>query len=157
MEQCAPHAAAATLVRESGDLYDDRDSLSAGAQARVADISSGAPLRALGAQSGAKPSRCVPKCGERDGAQTADMDGELPLPHRLKAVSSLVAETDRLHAMLESGGRPAVVVAGVSRHPDGDSAGAPEWQLRGACVNVSSGLPDIDDSPGWPALEATSA
>ena len=45
---------------------------------------------------------------------------------------------------VSSGGRPAVVAAGVSRHPDGDSA----WQLRGARVNVSSGLPDVDDSPG---------
>ena len=78
--------------------------------ARVAHVSSGAPLRARGAQPSAKPSRCVPKCGQRDGAQTADVDGELPM-FSAGAVSS--------------GGGPAVAAAGVSRHPDGDSAGAP--------------------------------
>ena len=71
--------------------------------ARVADDSSGAPLRARGAQPSAKPSRCVPKCGQRDGAQTADVDGELPM-FSAGAVSS--------------GGGPAVAAAGVSRHPD---------------------------------------
>ena len=109
---------------------------------------------------GAGTSRCVPKCGQRDGAQTADVDGELPM-FSAGAVSA--------------GGRPAVAAAGVSRHPDGDSAGAPAWQVRSACVNVSSGFADIDDSPepfaagtlcncrscfprcGWPPLEATSA
>ena len=57
---------------------------------------------------------------------------------------ALVAETDRLHVMLESGGagavssgdRPAVVAAGVSLHRHGASAGAPAWQVRSACVNV---------------------
>ena len=68
---------------------------------------------------------------------------------------ALVAETDRLQVMLESGGagavsscdRPAVVAAGVSRHPHGASAGPPAWQ-RSACVNVSSGFADIDESLG---------
>ena len=99
MKQCALQAVAATLVREFGVPHDARES--AGFHVSSEAVG-GAPLRMLCAS--ATPSRCVPKCGPRDSAQTADVDGELPLLHRLKAVSSLVAETDRLHAVLESDG-----------------------------------------------------
>ena len=105
MEQCAPHAAATALVRESFDLHDDRESFSAAAQvvgcprllhacSDGVDVSSGgadmddsswAPLWARRGPLSAKPSRCVPKCGQRDGSQTAVVHGELPVPHRLKA------------------------------------------------------------------------
>ena len=47
---------------------------------------------------GATPSRCIPPCGQRDSDQTADVDGV----HRFLAVSSFVAETDRLHEVLET-------------------------------------------------------
>ena len=57
----------------------------------------------LESSGGAKPTRFDPKCGQREGFRTADVDGELPVPHRSNAVSSLVAETDRLRVMLESG------------------------------------------------------
>ena len=49
------------------------------------------------------PPRCDPKCGQPGRFRTTDVDGELLVPHRLKAVSSLVPESDRLLAVLEIG------------------------------------------------------
>ena len=101
VEQCASHVVAATLVREFGVPHDARENAGFDVSSACdgADVASGAPLRVLGAS--ATPSRCVPKCGQQDSDQTADVDGELPLLHRLKAVSSSVFETGRLHAVLE--------------------------------------------------------
>ena len=125
MKQCALHTAAASLVRESGVLHGVR--ANAGFDVPLEDSCLDGVSGNLQVGAGVAPSRCA-----------------------------LVAETDRLQVMLESGGagavssgdRPAVVAAGVSRHPHGASAGAPAWQVRSACVNVSSGFADIDVSPG---------
>ena len=93
-------------------------------------------LEASSAELSAKPSRCVRKCGQRDGPQTADVDGELPMCHA---------------GAVSSGGRPAVAAAGVSRHAsvgcargvDGanscwgtHAARANSWStLHSACIN----------------------
>ena len=113
VKQCAVHAAAASLVRESGALHGAR--ANAGFDVLLEDSCLDGVSGNLQVGAGVAPSRCA-----------------------------LVAETDRLHVMLESGGagavssgdRPAVVAAGVSRHPHGACAGAPAWQVRSACVNV---------------------
>ena len=77
VEQCASHAVVATLVREFGVPHDARENAAFDVSSGCvgADVSSGAPLRVLGAS--VTPSRCVPKCGQRDSDQTADVDGEL--------------------------------------------------------------------------------
>ena len=87
MTQCALHAVAASLVRESGALHGAR--ANAGFDVDLEDSCLDGVSGNLQVGAGATPSLCVPPCGQRDSDQTADVDGQFH-------------ETDRLHEVLET-------------------------------------------------------
>ena len=136
MKQCALHAVAASLVRESGALHGAR--ANAGFDVPLVDsvCLDGVPgFLQVGA--GVASSRCVPQCGQRDSDQTADVDGDFCETDRLhevletKAQSSLVAESDQLHAVSECTTASSLVAETECSgarvwHPVGHSA----WRSR---------------------------
>ena len=121
VKQCALHAVAASLVRESGALHGA--CANAGFDVPLGDsVCFDRVSGFLQVGAGATPSRCVPPCGQRDSDQTTDVDGEFCETDRLHevlettAALSLAAETDQLHAESGSSG------AHVCWHPGGHSA-----------------------------------
>ena len=103
MKQCALHAVAASLVRESGELHGAR--ANAGFDVPLEDACLDGVSGNLQVDAGALPSRCV---GQRDSDQAADVEGEFHETERLHMVSenlvasASVAETDRLHTVSEN-------------------------------------------------------
>ena len=99
VKQCALHAVAALLIRESGALHGAR--ANAGFDVHLEDfVCLGGVSGILQVGAGAAPSRCV----ARDSDQTAGVDGDFCETDRLYEVAettaacSFAAATERLHA-----------------------------------------------------------
>ena len=117
MKQCALHAVAASLVRESGALHGVR--ANAGFDVPLVDsvCLDGVPgFLQVGA--GAMPSRCVPQCGQRDSDQTAGVDGDF-------------CETDRLHAVSECTAASSFAAEAGQLLAESEGSGARVWHPVG--------------------------